>query len=161
MPARRGSIPRGTPAVNESSLWLLNARRQDPWRARILASTEHGPLVHVSDTTPVPDGHATLHAELSGKLSRARVRRRGTDSSCANVTDLTQRRHAPNRREDLSGLIGEEQTSAQLLARHTDGAHLQEAPGGFEPPIRVLQTRALPLGYGARSPKRRAVYHAA
>ena len=24
-----------------------------------------------------------------------------------------------------------------------------EAPGGFEPPIRVLQTRALPLGYGA------------
>jgi hypothetical protein len=24
-----------------------------------------------------------------------------------------------------------------------------EAPGGFEPPIRVLQTPALPLGYGA------------
>ena len=26
---------------------------------------------------------------------------------------------------------------------------MKEAPGGFEPPIRVLQTRALPLGYGA------------
>lgn len=26
---------------------------------------------------------------------------------------------------------------------------LGEAPGGFEPPIRVLQTPALPLGYGA------------
>ena len=77
------------------------------------------------------------------------------------TNDLAQRRHAPNCGEDLSGLIGEEQTGAQLLARHTDGAHLQEAPGGFEPPIRVLQTRALPLGYGARSPKRPAVYHAA
>jgi hypothetical protein len=27
--------------------------------------------------------------------------------------------------------------------------HTGEAPGGFEPPIRVLQTPALPLGYGA------------
>ncbi len=26
---------------------------------------------------------------------------------------------------------------------------VREAPGGFEPPIRVLQTPALPLGYGA------------
>ena len=24
-----------------------------------------------------------------------------------------------------------------------------EAPGGFEPPIEILQTSALPLGYGA------------
>ena len=29
------------------------------------------------------------------------------------------------------------------------GEYKGEAPGGFEPPIRVLQTRALPLGYGA------------
>ncbi len=29
--------------------------------------------------------------------------------------------------------------------------HQGEAPGGFEPPIRVLQTPALPLGYGAIS----------
>jgi hypothetical protein len=24
-----------------------------------------------------------------------------------------------------------------------------EAPGGFEPPVEILQTSALPLGYGA------------
>ena len=29
-----------------------------------------------------------------------------------------------------------------------------EVPAGFEPAIRVLQTRALPLGYGARPPCR-------
>ena len=28
-----------------------------------------------------------------------------------------------------------------------------EAPVGFEPTIRVLQTRALPLGYGAAHPE--------
>ena len=27
----------------------------------------------------------------------------------------------------------------------------REAPGGFEPPMEVLQTSALPLGYGART----------
>ena len=27
----------------------------------------------------------------------------------------------------------------------------EEAPGGFEPPMEVLQTSALPLGYGAES----------
>ena|GEM_PF-1732236 len=26
---------------------------------------------------------------------------------------------------------------------------VEEAPGGFEPPMEVLQTSALPLGYGA------------
>src|SRR5215211_2376828 len=39
----------------------------------------------------------------------------------------------------------------------------REAPGGFEPPIRVLQTRALPLGYGAvpmRIPEERPLWHA-
>jgi hypothetical protein len=37
-----------------------------------------------------------------------------------------------------------------------------EAPAGFEPAIRVLQTRALPLGYGARSCHLdKEVYHAA
>jgi hypothetical protein len=29
------------------------------------------------------------------------------------------------------------------------GPRRQEAPGGFEPPVEVLQTSALPLGYGA------------
>src|SRR5262249_26260189 len=31
----------------------------------------------------------------------------------------------------------------------TRSVRLQEAPGGFEPPVEVLQTSALPLGYGA------------
>lgn len=34
-----------------------------------------------------------------------------------------------------------------------------EAPGGFEPPIGVLQTPALPLGYGAISVIRERFYH--
>jgi Phage integrase family len=32
---------------------------------------------------------------------------------------------------------------------HVDGVSRIEAPGGFEPPVEVLQTSALPLGYGA------------
>jgi hypothetical protein len=31
----------------------------------------------------------------------------------------------------------------------TGGGGRREAPGGFEPPVEVLQTSALPLGYGA------------
>src|SRR3954452_12074711 len=31
----------------------------------------------------------------------------------------------------------------------SDGGSRGEAPGGFEPPVEVLQTSALPLGYGA------------
>ena len=47
----------------------------------------------------------------------------------------------------------------------SDGARREEAPGGFEPPVEVLQTSALPLGYGAgreeksltsRAPSRKA-----
>jgi hypothetical protein len=31
------------------------------------------------------------------------------------------------------------------------GESRREAPGGFEPPVEVLQTSALPLGYGAET----------
>jgi hypothetical protein len=34
-----------------------------------------------------------------------------------------------------------------------------EASGGFEPPIRVLQTPALPLGYDAGDARESGFYH--
>ena len=36
-----------------------------------------------------------------------------------------------------------------------EGIHRMEAAPGFEPGIRVLQTRALPLGYAASLAKRK------
>jgi hypothetical protein len=35
------------------------------------------------------------------------------------------------------------------VGRGETGPDGREAPGGFEPPVEVLQTSALPLGYGA------------
>jgi hypothetical protein len=38
----------------------------------------------------------------------------------------------------------------EVSGRLGTGAGDQEAPPGFEPGMKVLQTSALPLGYGAR-----------
>lgn len=69
-PPRRGPIPRGASAVNESSRCLLNSRSQDPWQVRILALMEHGPLVHPV-TQPLP--RWLRHA--SGRVIRKALRR--------------------------------------------------------------------------------------
>ena len=74
-------------------------------------------------------------------LSRRIVR---NDTSIASPTTMTTERHAARYQQKTPAGCGCQRS--QLIEL--------EASGGFEPPIRVLQTPALPLGYDAMSPVR-------